>query len=154
MFRVSMSGAGVAEAGVFLLLTMALESVRIGSNCRQWGSSELNAKSTSQNFIWAEGPGDPITSDDPEYSISQHADKGNFQLNLVTATGGDTANPFTASASTGSNGSGSGSGSGSSSTSDADSGNTGSSSVTAPMTKADKVLLAHGMLVAISPFLL
>lgn len=129
---------------------MLIESNRIGSNCRQWGSNSLNAKSTSQNFIWASGPGDSIQSDDPEFSITQHRDKGNFQLNLVTATGGDgTTNPFAAQGIT-TSGTGSGTGSGSGSTSDADSGNTGGSSAAAPVTKASKVLIAHGMLVAIS----
>ena len=129
---------------------MLTESNRIGSNCRQWGSNSLDAKSTSQNFIWASGPGDSIRSDDPEFSISEHLDKGNFQLNLVTATGGDgTANPFAVQSGTNS-GSGSSSGTGSGSTSDAASGNTGGSSAAAPMTKASKVLIAHGMLVAIS----
>jgi len=118
-----------------------------GTNCRTWSGGQLDATSTKQNFIWASGPGDSIKSDSQDQDIAQHFDKGNFQLNLVTATGGtDNVNPFTA---TSGSGSGSGSGSSNGTTNDSTSGNTGSSSVGAPVTKADKVLIAHGMLVAI-----
>ncbi|KAF8246272.1 CBD9-like protein [Wilcoxina mikolae CBS 423.85] len=120
------------------------------ANCRSWSGNTLDTTSTKQNFIWASGPGDTIKSDDESQNINQHFDKGNFQLNLVTATGGSgSVNPFTStSGSTGN--SGTSTGSGSSSTDDSKSGNTGGSSAAAPVTKATKVLIAHGVIMALT----
>ncbi|KAF8539731.1 hypothetical protein BDD12DRAFT_736594, partial [Trichophaea hybrida] len=118
------------------------------SNCRSWSGNSLDVTSTKQNFIWASGPGDTIDSDDQSADINQHFDKGNFQLNLVTATGGTgSVNPFT---STSSNGTGTSTGSGSSSTNDSNSGNTGGSSAAVPVTQATKVLIAHGVIMALT----
>jgi hypothetical protein len=112
-----------------------------GSNCR----SRLSATSTAQDFIWAAGPGSDIASNDPAQTITQHSDHGNFRLNLVRATGGDTTNPFLAA-----NGA---TPTGGVTNNNQNTGNTGGSSVAAPQTKADKVLIAHGMLLAISSYM-
>lgn len=109
--------------------------VDAGSNCRD----RLSVTSTRQDFIWAAGPGTDITSNDPSETITQHSDNGNFRLDLVRATGGDTTNPFVTA-------------SGASPT-DTNQNTTGGSSVAAPQSKADKVLIAHGMLVAISSYM-
>jgi hypothetical protein len=116
------------------------DTLCVGANCRSWGSSgSINVDSSSQNFIWAAGPGTAIESDDVSESISQHADHGNFQLDVASATGGDgSTNPFTSSGNGSSN----------------DNTSTGGSSVSVGLRKADKVLIAHGMLVTLSSYLL
>lgn len=100
---------------------------------------------TSANWIWAYKEGSAEDSDDVSAQLSQHTTMGTTQFNLASATGGDSANPFTVSAeatvsSTSGSGSGSESGSGSSS-----SGATGSSSDSMP-SNYNTVLLAHAVL--------
>jgi hypothetical protein len=129
----------VSVATIFEVCGGALaDALCVGANCRSWGSSgSINVDSTSQNFIWAAGPGTAIDSDDVQESISQHSDHGNFQLDVVSATGGNgSTNPFTAS------------GNGTSNTS------SGGSSVSVGLRKSDKVLIAHGTLVTLSSYFL
>lgn len=71
-----------------------------------------------------------IQSNELDAQFSEHAAKGTFQLDVAGAKGGDgTQNPFT---------------SGSSSM------NNGGEATTAPKSKADKVIIAHGMLACLA----
>ena len=133
--------------------------------------------STSQNFIWAVG-NQKVTSSSPSQSLNQHVQNGFYGLDLTRATGGNSQNPFvTTSGSSGSGSSGNGSsgngssgsggsgngssgsgssGSGSSGSSSSGSSSSGSSSssksIAAPFTKADKVLIAHGMILSLASY--
>jgi len=110
------------------------------SNCRSWDGGSLDVSSTSQNFIWALG-NQKVTSNSPSQSLNQHVQNGFYGLDLTQATGGGSQNPF---ASLNSTSSTSGSGSTGSSSS--------SNSIGSPMTKADKVLIAHGMILSLTSY--
>ena len=93
----------------------------------------MDASSTSGDFIWAVGGGSEMRWDDPEESIQQHSSKGTFALNLVSATGGDGAvNPFA--------------GRPPPTTTE------GGEETSSPMSKADRLIIAHGMLAALLAF--
>lgn len=111
-----------------------------GSNCRSWDGGSLDVSSTSQNFIWALG-NQKVTSNSPSQSLNQHVQNGFYGLDLTQATGGGSQNPFSSLNSTSST---SGSGSTGSSSS--------SNSIGSPMTKADKVLIAHGMILSLTSY--
>jgi len=102
-----------------------------GSNCRSWDGGSLNVNSTSQNFIWAMG-NQKVTSSSQSQSLNQHVQNGFYGLDLTQATGGDSQNPFASLNSTSSA--------------------SGSSSIAAPLTKADKVLIAHGMIFSFASY--
>ncbi|RMZ91089.1 hypothetical protein DV736_g1672, partial [Chaetothyriales sp. CBS 134916] len=55
--------------------------------CRNWTGGSLNITSTSANMIWALGPAVNLASNDLNASIRQHQRHGNFDMNLVQATG-------------------------------------------------------------------
>jgi len=120
------------------------------SNCRSWQGGSLDTTSNHQNFIWALGSKTKVNSNDPSATIYQHSQSSGFSLDLTAATGGDSVNPFAAGSGGSSTGSSSG---GSSSTSGSDSAsNTNVGIVTSyasRRTKADRVLIAHGMALAI-----
>lgn len=107
-----------------------------GSNCRSWDGGSLDVNSTSQNFIWAVG-NQKVTSNSPSQSLNKHAKNGFYGLDLTQATGGGSQNPFASLNSTSAT-----SGSGSSS----------SKSTGSPLSKADKVLIAHGMIFSLASY--
>ncbi|KAI5794332.1 hypothetical protein DFH27DRAFT_130337 [Peziza echinospora] len=129
-------------------------------NCRKWSLGSVNVKSTAQPMIWAVGTGQKVFSDSNAERISQHASRSTFVIDLVRATGGNTANPFDPNGNGNNTGGGSGSGNetntgGNEGT--GEDGNTGGgeggSDVgggSLPLTKADRVLIAHGVLMAIA----
>jgi hypothetical protein len=91
---------------------------------------------SSSDWIYSYHSGDPVSSDDVSADIPMHTNYGTTQLNLVSATGGDTANPFDVSAATSVSSGGSGGSS--------NSGGTGSSST--PPSNYNSVLKAHGII--------
>lgn len=112
----------------------------IGGNCRKWSGGSLDVTTTSQNFIWSIGNNEKVATTKPDAEIHQHQAFGNYALNLKDATSTSaSSNPFlTSGAST----AGPSTGSSTPST-----GNVGVS-VAPPRTKADKVLIAHGMILS------
>ncbi|CCX05204.1 hypothetical protein FPQ18DRAFT_107195 [Pyronema domesticum] len=105
-------------------------------NCHDRDYGKLDVTQNTQNFIWAEGPGEKINSNSLDYSISQHNAKGTFQLALQGAIGNAGSNPFLALA-----------------PGSQDTTTSGGSSVSI-LTKADKVLIAHGVIMALTWVLL
>src|SRR5207302_10810812 len=93
-----------------------------GSNCRSWDGGSLDVTSKSQNTIWAFG-NQKVTSKSQTESLSKHVQNGFYGLDVTRATGGDEQNPFA-------------------NLSSSSVSNTG---IAPPRTKADKVLIAHGM---------
>lgn len=118
-------------------------------NCRK----AVDVSSTSASFIYAKGEGDSISSDKNDASIYQHGTRGQFTMNLKAATTTVSGNPFITS-----NGNTGGNTNNNNNTSDSetengddkgtDNGKNNNSS--APMSKADRTLLAHGVIMAIS----
>lgn len=115
----------------------------VGGNCRKWSGGSLDVTTTSQNFIWSIGNNEQVATTKPDAEIHQHKAFGFYALNLKDATSTNAnSNPFlTSGASTNGTSSSTSSGSGASST-----GNV--VSVASPRTKADKVLIAHGMILS------
>jgi len=60
----------------------------------------MSLTDSSSDWLYAYRSGSPMNSDDMNAGISQHDRNGNFQWDLSRATGGSSANPFTASATT------------------------------------------------------
>ncbi|KAG0632662.1 hypothetical protein HOY80DRAFT_914390 [Tuber brumale] len=126
------------------------------SNCRTWDGGSLSATSTSQNFIWALGD-QSVTSKDQTETLRKHVTNGFYRIDMTQATGGNSQNPFlsvnspSGTASGGPEATG-GSNSGGSSSGSSSSGASSSGSTTGfapPMTKADKVLIAHGVIMGV-----
>ncbi|KAK3353234.1 hypothetical protein B0T25DRAFT_206131 [Lasiosphaeria hispida] len=55
--------------------------------CRSWATGSIDAKSTTQPMIFANGPGIPLNSDDPAAGIRRHIGYGRFNMDMVRATG-------------------------------------------------------------------
>jgi hypothetical protein len=89
--------------------------------------------STKHPMIWSfGGSSQQIMSNNKQQTIQAHVDMGITALNIVKATGGtDSGNPFAGKAAAINNSSSS------------------SASLSVPLTKAGKVLIAHGMLFAV-----
>ncbi|RPA97864.1 CBD9-like protein [Choiromyces venosus 120613-1] len=109
------------------------------SNCRSWAGGSLDVTSKSQNFIWAIGD-QKVTSKSQTQSLDQHVQNGFYGLDLTKATGGDLQNPFVSLSLA--NGTTSGT---------AAPGATGSSSSSGSDNNiaADKVLIAHGVIMGV-----
>ncbi|KAH8671427.1 hypothetical protein BX600DRAFT_459035 [Xylariales sp. PMI_506] len=76
-----------ALAGTGLLNESTYVFNGLCSNCRSWTGGSIDVASTAQSFIYATGPNGDIRSDDPAAAIKMHQNYGNFQMNLVAATG-------------------------------------------------------------------
>jgi hypothetical protein len=70
------------------------------ANCNSWSTGSMSLKDSTSDWLYAYRSGSPVNSDDTNAVISQHDRNGNFQWDLSRATGGSSANPFTASATT------------------------------------------------------
>ncbi|KAI0102743.1 iron reductase domain protein [Nemania sp. FL0031] len=58
------------------------------SNCRSWPrDGKIDISSTSQEMVYATGPTDDTTSDNPRESVKIHWSYGSFTMDLVRATG-------------------------------------------------------------------
>ena len=104
-----------------------------GHSCT--GAADVS--STKQPLIWALGTGQNIASDDKKQSLNEHNTIGTTSINLVKATGGSGGNPLITDNSGNTN----------TNTNDKTN-NTNTPSFAVPMSKADKLLLAHGMVFA------
>jgi hypothetical protein len=104
---------------------------------------------SNAQFLYAINQGDPIKSSDLGASLSQH-NNGNagFNLNLVSATGGSSVNPFVATADTG-NGTSTG-GPGASPTTPAVTVTTGTSSGSGAAAQLPMVIQAHGIVMGLA----
>jgi len=124
-------------------------------NCREWDGGSLDVTSDDELFIFARGGGDAVSSDEPDAGIYQHITRGNINIDLAGAALAVQSNPFLDDNSNSDGGNNTDTSKDDTSKDDTsndntksddtksnDSGNGGSS---APMTKADKTLLAHGM---------
>jgi len=160
-----LAGSGVQEE----LMTANIKC----ANCRSWDGGRLDVTSKDQNFIWAVG-NQRVTSKSQSETLSKHVQNGRYVLDLTQATGGNSQNPFVSSDSAdgttsgvagpgetgGSNSSGSNASGGSSSSGNGAAASTGSSgsdirsgsSIAPPRTKADKVLIAHGMVLSLASY--
>lgn len=97
----------------------------------------MDVTTTSQNFIWSIGNDEKVATKEPDAEIHQHQAYGFYALNLQDATSTTpNSNPFL------------NSGSNTNSSTSAATGSTGVS-VAPPRTKADKILIAHGMILSI-----
>lgn len=120
-------------------------------NCRD----SVDVTSTDASFIYAFGGGDTVSSNEPDASIYQHAVRGQFSLDLSAATTTVSGNPFLNNSNNGNTGGNNNNTSDDSGSDDKgndngkeDSGNS------APMSKPDRTLLAHGMaFIAASAFI-
>lgn len=108
------------------------------ANCRSWSGGKLDTSSTEQPFIWATGEAKgSIMSDSPNEQITQHSSNGFFVLDIKNALGGDgTLNPFVNNIKTIQL---------SSSQSSA-----GGSSYTPPVSKTNRIIIAHGVIMSIT----
>lgn len=114
----------------------------IGGNCRKWNGGSLDVTTTSQNFIWSIGNNEQVATTKPDAEIHQHKAFGFYALNLKDATSTNaTSNPFLTSGTSTSTG-------GTSSATGSEPG----VSIAPPRTKADKVLIAHGMILSFAAF--
>jgi hypothetical protein len=109
----------------------------IGSNCRKWSGGSIDVTSLSQNFIWAIGNQKGLSTTSQTQTLQQHSQNGYYDIDLVKATGGDSNNPFDIVSAIGT-----ATATGANPTSTSKS----SSSAASPRTKADKVVIAHGMM--------
>lgn len=101
----------------------------------------MDVTTTSQNFIWSIGNNENIATSEPDAEIHQHQAFGNYALNLKDATSTTTnSNPFLTSGISTTGGPSTGSATPSIGNVD--------TSVAPPRTKADKVLIAHGMILS------
>lgn len=101
----------------------------------------MDVTATSQSFIWSVGNNEDIATTKPDAEIHQHQAFGNYVLNLKDATSTTAnSNPFLTSGVSTTGGPSAGPGTPST-------GNVGAS-VAPPRTKADKVLIAHGMILS------
>jgi uncharacterized membrane protein YgcG len=132
------------------------------SNCRTWDGGSLAVTSTNQNFIWAIGD-QTVTSKSQTETLSKHVRNGFYRLDMTQVTGGDSPNPFVSGDSASGTASGGAEATGSSSSSGSSSGRGASASATGgsggsstsfspPMTKGDKVLIAHGMVFSLASY--
>jgi len=64
------------------------------SNCNSWSGGTMSFTDRSSNWIWAFKIGAPIASDDPDAAISMHTTFGLTTLDLQSATGGSSSDPF------------------------------------------------------------
>ncbi|KAF8427895.1 hypothetical protein EV426DRAFT_529278, partial [Tirmania nivea] len=108
-------------------------------NCR----GAVDVTSTDADFIYAQGGSDSISSDQPDASIYQHGTRGQFSMDLVAVTKTTSGNPFlsTNTGNTGGN---------NTDTDNSTSNDSGEGDSSAPMSKPDKTLLAHGIIMAVS----
>lgn len=56
-------------------------------NCRTWRGGSLDVNSTSQQFIFATGPGGDSGSDSDQASVKLHYEHGAFTMDMLHATG-------------------------------------------------------------------
>lgn len=63
------------------------------SNCTVWSRGKLDIQSAAANFIYAYGTGAPTNPSSPSSGFPQHAEHGNFQLNLKLAQTASNAAP-------------------------------------------------------------
>ncbi|KAJ0120346.1 integral membrane protein [Diaporthe amygdali] len=56
-------------------------------NCRSWRGGFLDVNSTSQQFIFATGPGGTVGSDSEQASVKLHYEHGAFNMDMLHATG-------------------------------------------------------------------
>jgi hypothetical protein len=56
-------------------------------NCRTWRGGSLDVNSTSQQFIFATGPGGTAGSDSDHASVKLHYEHGAFTMDMLHATG-------------------------------------------------------------------
>lgn len=124
-------------------------------NCNSWSGGSMSFTDSSSSWIYAAKSGSALNSDDVSESISQHDTDDSFSLDLTTATGGSSSNPFSAS---GSSASGTGSPSATSgssspsSTSSSNSGNSGSSASSYQGQGRDNtqtLMTAHGIIMTV-----
>ena len=94
----------------------------IGSSCASWDTGTMDLTASSTSWIWA-FKGSSSKSDSQTATLTQHDVMGNLNFNLQVAKGGNSLNPFIASAQA----TGSGTASGSTPTTTAASGNIGGS---------------------------
>lgn len=94
----------------------------VGSSCANWGTGTMDLTASSTSWIWAL-KGTSAKSNSLSESLSRHDNSGNLNFNLQFAKGGNSLNPFVASAQA----TGTGTSSVSSPTADAASGNIGGS---------------------------
>lgn len=123
-------------------------------NCDSWSGGSMSFTDSASNWIYASRSGSALNSNDVSESISQHSSDDTFSLNLVTATGGSSTNPFIqqqSSASGTQTGTGSPSAtSGASTPIASSSGNTGSSpSSSQGQDNTDTLLSAHGIIMSV-----
>jgi hypothetical protein len=64
------------------------------SNCQSWEGGSMQLTSTGSNWIWAMKKGDALGSSSNSAPIMMHDDAGSFDLDLGTARGGNSSNPF------------------------------------------------------------
>lgn len=56
-------------------------------NCRTWRGGSLDVNSTSEQFIFATGPGGTAGSDSDQASVKLHYEHGAFTMDMIHATG-------------------------------------------------------------------
>ncbi|KAL1865689.1 hypothetical protein Daus18300_007065 [Diaporthe australafricana] len=56
-------------------------------NCRTWPGGSIDVNSTSQQFMFASGPGGTVGSDSDKASVKLHYEHGAFTMDMLHATG-------------------------------------------------------------------
>ncbi|KAJ8064405.1 hypothetical protein OCU04_006747 [Sclerotinia nivalis] len=64
------------------------------SNCNSWNGGSMSFIDASSEWIWAHRAGPALSSDSVNANIGFHDEYGVATLNLQTAAGGESANPF------------------------------------------------------------
>ncbi|RDW89636.1 hypothetical protein BP6252_01668 [Coleophoma cylindrospora] len=104
------------------------------SNCNSWSGGSMSFTDTKSNWIYAYLSGAAISSDSVSANLGQHSQYGTTTLNLASAAGGSSSNPFLTSTATTSSNSGVGS-----STNSADA-----------VATYQKVLMAHAIMMPVA----
>ncbi len=84
-----LEGSGITSDGSMVA------NIRCDS-CLSWSGGSMSATDSSSSWILAYKGGDALDSTDQSESISQHDSTGTFSLDLTTAVGGSSSNPFVA----------------------------------------------------------
>lgn len=112
---------------------------QLGSNCNSWSGGSMSFTDSSSDWIWAYKSGSAVNSDSQTINLPQHTNYGATTFNLQSATGGDSVNPFVATAAAAASSSAAMPSSGSSD-------NASGYEKQAPPSNYNKVLLAHAVL--------
>jgi hypothetical protein len=73
---------------------LTLIDISLGSSCQSWSGGTMDFTSTATSWIYGYKTGNALNTNSVSATITQHDSYGTFSLDLATATGGNSTNPF------------------------------------------------------------